>query len=109
MSEQMRAEAARQFSQAADLLVDACRKLEQLGMEDPPVERLLQALEDVTHRVHQMHPPEERVQIEPADMAIPGCRIAAMDAEGPTHCTLPPEDHLPEGIGMRPAGRGGED
>lgn len=115
MSEQMRAEAAHQFSRAADSLVDACRKLEQLGMEDPPVEWLLQALEDVTHRVHQIHPPEERIQTEPADMAIPGCRIAALaadaaeDAKGPTNCTLPPPDHLPEGIGMRPVNRSGAD
>lgn len=86
MSEQMRAEAARQFSQAADSLVEACRQLEQCGMEDPPVERLLQALEDVTHKVHQMHPPEDRIQIEPADQAVPGCRIAAMDAERPGPC-----------------------
>ncbi len=87
MSKEMRAEAARHFSQAADQLVDACRKLEQLGMDDPPIEGLLQALERVTQRVHQMHPPEDRIQIEPADMAIPGCRIAALDAadgEGPT-------------------------
>lgn len=66
MSEEFRAEAARQFSQAADSLVDACRRLEQCGLADPPIERLLRALEDVTHQVHQMHPPGERIQTEPA-------------------------------------------
>jgi len=78
MTDEMRADAARRFSQAADALVDACQRLERCGMADPPVERLLQALEAVTWRVHAMHPPEERIQIEPADQAIPGCRIAAL-------------------------------
>jgi uncharacterized membrane protein len=86
MREQLRAEAARQFSQAADMLVDACRQLEQCGVDDPPIERLLQALEEVTRQVHQMHPPPERIQTEPADQAIPGCRIAAMDAAQPNRC-----------------------
>jgi hypothetical protein len=80
MTEEMHKQAARQFSQAADSLVEACRRLEQCGLQDPPIERLLQALEDVTQQVHQMHPPEERVQTEPADQAIPGCRIAAVNA-----------------------------
>jgi len=84
MTDELRADAARRFSQAADALVDACQRLEQCGVADPPIERLLQALEDVTHRVHQLHPPEERVQIEPADQAIPGCRIAALENPEPT-------------------------
>lgn len=76
----MRAVAARQFSQAADLLVDACRKLESCGIDDPPIDRLLRALDDVTSQVHQMHPPEERLQpFEPADQAVPPCRIAGLD------------------------------
>lgn len=83
MSDELRAEAARRFSQAADALVDACRRLEECGVADPPIERLLQALEDVTNRVHQLHPPQERVQIEPADQAIPGCRIAALENPEP--------------------------
>ncbi|MDF2627425.1 MAG: hypothetical protein K0R39_1256 [Symbiobacteriaceae bacterium] len=61
MDENLTAQAARQFSAAADALVDACRSLESCGIEDEPVERLLQALEAVTQRVHHMHPPEERV------------------------------------------------
>jgi hypothetical protein len=63
--------AAHRFSHAADSLVDACRKLEQCGMEDEPIERLLQALEEVTHKVHQMHAPDERVKFEIADLASP--------------------------------------
>lgn len=86
MSEQWRAEAAHQFSQAADRLVDACRQLEQCGVDDPPIERLLQALEAVTRQVHQLNPPTERIQTEPADQAVPGCRIAAMDAAQPNRC-----------------------
>jgi hypothetical protein len=83
MDQTLTAEAAHRFSQAADALTDACRMLEQCGIEDEPVERLLQALEAVTHRVHRMHPPEERLQIEPADQAVPGCRIAAAQEAGP--------------------------
>ncbi|HWI61381.1 MAG TPA: hypothetical protein VNT75_06075 [Symbiobacteriaceae bacterium] len=75
MDEKLTAQAARQFSQAADALVGACRLLESCGIDDKPVERLLQALEDVTHQVHQMHPPEDRVQFEPADLARPGCNL----------------------------------
>jgi hypothetical protein len=75
MDENLTAQAARRFSAAADDLVGACRLLESCGIEDEPVERLLQALEAVTQRVHQMHPPEERVQFEPADLARPGCHI----------------------------------
>lgn len=81
MDQTRTADAAHRFSQAADAMVDACRMLEQCGIEDEPVERLLQAMEAVTQRVHRMHPPEERVQIEPADVATPGCRIAAQHAE----------------------------
>lgn len=78
MDDAIKAEAARQFSQAADMLVDACRKLEQHGMADPPVERLLQALEAVTHQVHQLYPPPERLQFEAADLAGPmAYRLAA--------------------------------
>lgn len=80
MEENQKERAARHFSHAADALVDACRQLEQCGMEDEPVERLLQALETVTHKVHQMVPPPERVQIESADIATMGCRIAAQQA-----------------------------
>jgi|GEM_PF-4645178 len=78
MDKTMVASAARDFGQASDALVDACRRLEQCGIEDEPVERLLQALEEVTRHVHQMHPPEERVQFEPADLAgAPACLNAA--------------------------------
>ncbi|MFZ5814346.1 MAG: hypothetical protein ACOY93_03480 [Bacillota bacterium] len=94
MSDKERAEAARQFSQAADSLVDACRRLEQLGLADPPIERLLQALEAVTHQVHRMHTPDQRIQIEPADMAVPGCRVAAAGAELQAACTQPPPDRI---------------
>lgn len=81
-----KAEAARRFSHAADALVDACRLLEQCGMEDEPVEQLLQALEGLTHQVHQMQPPEERLQFDPADQAIPGCRIAPYQENGENTC-----------------------
>jgi hypothetical protein len=81
MDQNLAAEAAHRFSNAADAMTDACRMLEQCGIQDEPVERLLQALEEVTHRVHRMHPPEERLQIEPADAAIAACRIAAQQAE----------------------------
>lgn len=80
MDENLKEEAARRFSQAADSLVDACRKLEQCGIPDPPIDRLLQALDDVTQQVHKMHPPDDRFKFEMADLAIPGCRIAAYDA-----------------------------
>ena len=80
MEETPKARAARAFSQAADALVDACRQLEQCGIQDEPVEQLLQALESVTHKVHQMVPPPQRVQMEPADAASMGCRIAAQQA-----------------------------
>lgn len=79
MDQHLVREAARSFGKAADQLVDACRLLEQYGMDDQPVERLLQALEEVTHQVHRMHPPEERVQFEPADLAVPPCRVAAQE------------------------------
>ncbi|HWI52801.1 MAG TPA: hypothetical protein VNT01_11750 [Symbiobacteriaceae bacterium] len=75
MDKALTAEAARLFSQAADDLVDACRLLESSGIADEPVERLLLALEDVTKEVHQMHRPEERIQLEPADLARPGCNL----------------------------------
>lgn len=75
MDENLTAQAARRFSAAADDLVDACRMLESCGIDDEPVELLLQALEAVTQKVHQLHPPEERVQFEPADLARPGCHI----------------------------------
>lgn len=77
MTADMKAEAARRFSSAADSLVDACRLLEQCGMADEPVERLLQALEGVTQQVHQMHPPEERYKFEASDVIVPACRTAA--------------------------------
>lgn len=77
MNMQFRAGAARRFSLAADALVDACSALEQCGIDDEPVEQLLQALEAVTHRVHRMVPPPQRIQTEPADQAILACRIAA--------------------------------
>jgi cation transport regulator ChaC len=75
MEETLTARAARQFGDAADALVDGCRMLEQCGIDDEPVERLLLALEDVTRIVHQMHPPEARLQTEPADIARPGCYL----------------------------------
>ena len=75
LSEKLTAQAARQFSDAADAMVNACRLLESCGIDDKPVERLLQALEDVTQQVHQLHPPEDRLQIEPADLARPGCNL----------------------------------
>lgn len=86
MDERLKTEAAHRFSQAADALVDACRKLEQCGMEDEPIEQLLQALETVTHRVHQMHPPDERLKFETADLASPAAwhiaaRLAAARAD----------------------------
>lgn len=84
MMDEMRAEAARQFGQAADLLVDACRQLEQYGLDDPPVERLYQALEEVTQRVHRMQPPEARLQREPADLAVPGCHLVDDEKAGET-------------------------
>lgn len=71
----LRAEAAHRFSQAADALVSACRQLEQCGIPDEPVEAVLQALEGLTHQVHQLHPPDERVQREPADAIQPACQI----------------------------------
>ncbi|HYF95950.1 MAG TPA: hypothetical protein VD969_27370 [Symbiobacteriaceae bacterium] len=76
MDEKLIAQAARQFSAAADTLVGVCRLLESCGMEDEPVERLLLALEDVTRKVHAMHPPDDRLQFEPADLARPGCHLA---------------------------------
>lgn len=83
----MKADAAKRFSQAADAMVDACRRLEQCGVDDEPIEYLLRAIETVTHRVHRMHPPEERLMpFEPADAAIPGCRIAAAGAETGEGC-----------------------
>jgi hypothetical protein len=82
MEESQKERAARHFSQAADALVNACRELEQCGIQDEPVEQLLQALEGVTRNVHEMVPPPERVQIEPADVATMGCRIAAQQENG---------------------------
>lgn len=82
MSEQEQAEAARQFSKAADSMVGALRQLESCGIDDPPIDRLLRALDDVTSQVHQMHPPEDRVQTEPADQVPMVCRVAARDARG---------------------------
>lgn len=83
----MKARAARRFSEAADAMVDACRLLEQCGVADEPVERLLQAMETVTHQVHRLHPPDQRlITDEPADAAIPGCRIAAAEAEAGEGC-----------------------
>lgn len=82
MDDNLKARAAERFSGAADALVDACRMLEQCGIDDRPLEQLLQALETVTQHVHRIHPPRERlIPDEPADMAIPGCRIAAAAAE----------------------------
>ena len=80
-----RSQAARRFSESADALVNACRLLEQCGIKDEPVEQLLQALERVTQQVHRMHPPEERIQFEPADSAIPACRIAAHQENSHSH------------------------
>ncbi|MGE5674098.1 MAG: hypothetical protein ACM3XM_09430 [Mycobacterium leprae] len=84
MDESFAAAAAHQFSQAADALVDACRKLEQCGLADEPIEGLLQALEVVTHQVHQFHTPDERLQVEPADSATSACRMAAPGRPGDT-------------------------
>lgn len=75
MDKELAAEAARLFSQAADDLVDACRLLEICGVADEPVERLLLALEDVTQQVHRLHPPDDRMALEPADLARPGCNL----------------------------------
>ena len=84
MDEKLATQAAHQFSQAADALVDACRKLEQCGVQDEPIEHLLQALEVVTHRVHQLHPPDERIKFETADdLGPPAYRIAAYLATRP--------------------------
>lgn len=92
MSENMRKDAARRFSHAADALVDACRKLEQCGMDDEPIERLLQSLEEVTHQVHRMHPPDERVKLETADLASPPVwHIAARIANERAEAGLPNE------------------
>ncbi len=86
MDRNLATEAAHEFARAADALVDACRKLEQCGMEDEPIEQLYQALEAVTHRVHRLHPPDARVTFEKADLASPpawhiAARLAAERAE----------------------------
>jgi hypothetical protein len=81
----LRADAARRFGQSADSLVESCRVLEQMGLEANLTDDLYQTLERVTKRVHQMHPPEERVQWEPADVAVSACRIAS-------HGTAPTSD-----------------
>lgn len=82
MVDTQKKEAARRFSSAADAMVDACRLLEQCGMDDEPIEDLLQALEAVTRRVHRMHLPDDRVQLEPADAAAPACHIPFQDGGG---------------------------
>ncbi len=80
MEKQLRAEAAQKFGEAADAMVEAVRLLESCGLDDEPIEQMLQALEAVTHKVHQMVPPPERVQTEPADQVVPACRIGAKHA-----------------------------
>jgi hypothetical protein len=81
MEDRFVTETAHQFSQAADSLVNVCRKLEQCGVADEPIEDLLQALEWVTHQVHQLHQPDERFKFEVADLAAPAaCHIAARQA-----------------------------
>jgi len=84
----LRADAARRFSQSADSLAESCRILEQMGLEANLTDDLFQSLERVTQRVHQMHPPEDRVQWEPDDAAVSACRIAS-------HGTAPTSDRQP--------------
>lgn len=77
MEQNQVSQAARSFSRAADAMVDACRQLEQLGVRDEPIEGLLQALEAATREVHKLHPPEARLQFEPADTAPSMSRMAS--------------------------------
>lgn len=86
MDQRLRADAARRFSQSADSLVESCQILEQMGLEANLTDDLYRTIERVTKRVHQMHPPEDRVQWEPADVAVSACRIAS-------HGGAPTSDH----------------
>jgi hypothetical protein len=98
LDDEVLTEAAHDFSRAADLLVDALRRLESCGLDDPPSDRLMRALDDVTHMVHQMHPPDERIKFEAADIAPMVCRIAGRRAHARVKANVPSPGELPNDI-----------
>lgn len=66
-------QAVERYRQAADLATEACRLLEQAGVDEAPIERFYQAMDALTRHVNRLVPPPGLRPLEPADAARPVC------------------------------------